>query len=220
MSYRINLVVSGEYACFSRPELKVERMSYDVPTPTAARGMLEAIYWKPAIRWVIDEIRVLKPIRRQSYKRNEVRNKISETKMRSAMKSGSLKRLHQDIQKERLQRGAMVLSDVSYLIRAHFVLTGKEDGKPNPQKHLSSFRRRASKGRCYHQPVLGTREFPARFELIDDGDLPKGIDETRELGLMLYDIDHERDGEPSFFFARMIDGAIAIPRPNSGEVLR
>ena len=190
MAYGVRLIVSGDFACFTRPEMKVERVSYDVMTPSSARGILEAIHWKPAISWIIENIGVLKPIRFQSIRRNEVAHKASVGLVRKAMKAGSLDGLGLIVEDERQQRAATVLVDVSYLIEAHFELTAKASPDDNEGKHLDVFNRRARKGQCFHQPCLGTREFPAQFSLLEATALgPIAIDETRDLGFMLYDID-------------------------------
>jgi CRISPR-associated protein Cas5d len=222
MSYGIRLRVWGRHACFTRPEMKVERVSYEVMTPSAARGMLEAVHWKPAIRWVIDRIHVLKPIRFTSIRRNEVSAKASADKAKSAMKRGDLGGLGIVIEEVRQQRASTVLVDVDYLIEAHFELTGKAGPDDNAGKHLDTFNRRAARGQCFHQPALGTREFVAGFEGVPlDAVLPPAIDETRDLGIMLWDIDHAAPGKPSLFFrARLENGVLHVPQPGAAEVLR
>src|SRR5262249_19714017 len=166
MSYGVKLKVWGDRACFTRPEMKVERVSYDVMTPSAARGILEAIHWKPAICWVIDRIHVLKPIRFQSIRRNEVGSKAPVGKIKTAMKHGSLEGLHLLVDDDRQQRASTVLADVAYVIEAHFELTDKAGPDDTEGKHLDMFNRRAARGQCFHQPCLGTREFAARFDLL------------------------------------------------------
>lgn len=222
MTYGIRLKVSGDHACFTRPELKVERVSYDVMTPSAARGILEAIHWKPAIRWVIDAIHVLEPIRFQSIRRNEVGGKAPAGKIKSAMKRGDLADLQLLVDEDRQQRASTVLVRPAYVIEAHFEMTDKAGPEDNEGKHLDIFNRRAARGQCFHQPSLGTREFAAHFELLDpDAPLPEAIAETRDLGLMLWDIDHAAPGKPSLFFrARLENGVVKIPAPNSKEILR
>jgi CRISPR-associated protein Cas5d len=221
MSYGIRLLVSGGYACFTRPEMKVERVSYDVMTPSAARGVLEAIHWKPAIRWIVEEIHVLEPIRFQSIRRNEVGTKTPVASIREAMTNGSLAGLHLVIEDHRQQRAATVLSRVSYVIVARFELTAKAGEKENAGKHLDTFNRRARKGQCFHQPCLGSREFPARFELIEQGTpLPKAIEENRDLGFILYDIDHAGDRASLFYRARLEQGVLRVPPPDSPEIRR
>lgn len=213
LAYGIRLKVAGQHACFTRPEMKVERVSYEVITPSAARGILEAIHWKPAIRWVIDAIHVLKPIRFQSIRRNEIGHKISISKVRNAMKTENVEGLRVLIDKDRQQRAASVLADVAYVIEAHFDLTEKAGPDDNEGKHLDIFNRRAAKGQCFHQPCLGTREFPAHFELLpNDEATPPAIQESRDLGLMLWDIDHQAEGRPSLFFpAKLENGVMRIP---------
>ena len=198
--FGIRLRVEGEYACFTRPEMKVERVSYDVMTPSAARGILEAIHWKPAIVWRIDRIHVLKPIRFQSIRRNEVGNKIPTGSVRTARNRGSIESLYTKIEDDRQQRAATVLFDVDYAIEAHFDMTDKASENDNEGKHLDIFNRRARRGQCFHQPCLGTREFTAYYTLIEhEEDIPPAIDETRDLGYMLYDIDHENGATTAIF---------------------
>lgn len=215
MAYGIRLLVWGERACFTRPEMKVERVSYDVITPSAARGLLEAIHWKPAIRWVIDGIQVLKSIRFESIRRNEVADKISAASVTRAMHAGSVQGLHLCIEDSRQQRAATVLRDVAYVLHAHFELTAKAQASETAAKHFEIFTRRARKGQCFHMPCLGTREFPAAFELLEDGlPLPAiapDLAGRRDLGWMLQDIDFEHDMHPHFFRAEMVDGHIAVP---------
>jgi CRISPR-associated protein Cas5d len=222
MAYGIRLKVWGDNACFTRPEMKVERVSYDVMTPSAARGILEAIHWKPAIRWVIDAIHLLEPIRFQSIRRNEVGHKAPAGKIKTAMNRESLEGLHILVDEDRQQRASTVLAKVAYVIEAHFEMTEKAGEGDNEGKHLDCFNRRAAKGQCFHQPCLGTREFAASFELLPaDAPLPKAIEETRDLGFMLWDIDHQAKDRPSFFFrAQMLNGIIKVPAPNSPEVKR
>lgn len=201
--------------------MKVERVSYDVMTPSAARGILEAIYWKPSIKWVVDEIHVLKPIRFQSIRRNEVGAKAPVRAIGTAMKTGEIGNLALIIEDDRQQRASSVLTDVAYLICAHFELTPKAGLDDNEGKHLDIFNRRARKGQCFHQPCLGTREFPAQFELIEAAAaMPQAIDETRELGFMLYDIDHGGDRASLFFRAALEEGIMKVPPPDSPEIRR
>lgn len=222
MPYGIRLKISGDYACFTRPEMKVERVSYDVPTPSAVRGILEAIHWKPAIRWVVDAIHVLEPIRFQSIRRNEVGGKAPAGKIKSAMKRGDLADLQLLVDEDRQQRASTVLVKPAYAIEAHFELTEKAGVEDNEGKHLDIFNRRAARGQCFHQPCLGTREFAAHFELLPvDAPLPKAIEETRDLGFMLFDIDHQARDRPSLFFRAMLEnGVVKVPPPNSPEIRR
>lgn len=224
MSYGIKLLIRGENACFTRPEMKVERVSYDVITPSAARGILEAIHWKPAIRWVIDKIHVLEPIRFESIRRNEVASKISARNVTSAMNRGSTENLHLfvDEGKERQQRAATILRNVGYIVEAHFVLTDMAGKDDNEGKHLEMFTRRARKGQCFHHPYLGTREFPAEYILLENNELPQSnlpeSDRDKDFGWMLHDIDFADENTPHFFRAVMVDGVINIPPFHSAKV--
>jgi CRISPR-associated protein Cas5d len=221
MPYGVKLVVSGDHACFTRPEMKVERVSYDVMTPSAARGILEAIHWKPAIRWIVEAIHVLKPIRFQSIRRNEVAHKAPVGAIRKAMKTASLEGLALVVEDERQQRAATLLVDVAYVIAARFELTDKRSPDDNEGKHLDIFNRRARKGQCFHQPSLGTREFPARFSLLESGaPLPAAIADDRDFGFMLFDIDHAGDSSSLFFRACLEKGVMNVPAPGSPEIHR
>jgi len=206
--YGIKLKVWGNYACFTRPEMKAERVSYDVMTPSAARGILEAIYWKPSIRWVIDRIHVLKRIRFDNIRRNELAGKIPLGNIKKAMKNNNYS-LETFIEDDRQQRASMVLRDVCYVVEAHFEIIKDEDN--NPAKHKEMFERRAEKGQCVHRPYLGCREFPANFELIKEITKSEYKGENIDLGWMLHDIDFKNNMEAKFFRAQMIDGVIDIP---------
>lgn len=202
MGYGIKLRVWGDYACFSLPEMKVERVSYDVMTPSAARGILEAIYWKPAIKWGIDKIHVLKPISFENIRRNELSNKVAINGR--IMKNGTAP-VQQYIEDERQQRAAMVLKNVEYVIEAHFEFTSKEDN--NEGKHLDIFNRRASDGQCFHRPYFGCREFAVNFELC--AEIPASeLSGESDLGFMLHDIDFKNNMSPRFFRAVMKNGVI------------
>ena len=221
MAYGIKLAVWGERACFTRPEMKVERVSYDVITPSAARGILEAIHWKPALMWVIDRLHVLKPIKFESLRRNEVAEKISVRNIRTAMQNNSVLNLHYcvDDGKNRQQRAATVLRDVKYIIEAHFELTDKAGSGDTEGKHLDIFNRRARRGQCFHTPYLGTREFPANFRLLEEGERQLSeLNGEKDLGFMLHDIDFAEGMTPKFFRATMHDGIIDVPRGNTKEV--
>jgi CRISPR-associated protein Cas5d len=221
VAYGVRLLVSGEFACFTRPEMKVERVSYDVMTPSAARGILEAIHWKPAIRWIVEAVHVLKPVRFQSLRRNEVGHKAPAASIRQALKSGDINNLLLLVDEDRQQRAATVLVDVAYAIEARFEMTARAGPSDNEGKHLDLFNRRARKGQCFHQPCLGTREFPARFRLVEAEEaLPPAINETRDLGFMLYDIDHGGDRSSLFFRARLDTGVMRVPAPDSPEIRR
>jgi len=221
----VRLHVWGERACFTRPEMKVERVSYDAMTPSAARGILEAIHWKPAIRWQVDRIHVLKPIRFQSIRRNEVGAKASTSLAASAMKRGDTNGLGIVVDENRQQRAALVLVDVAYVIEAHFIMTDRAGPEDTPAKHLSMFNRRAGQGQCFHRPCLGTREFAAEFALIPDGAPlpPCELDPDRrdvDLGWMLHDIDFANGNESRFFRAEMRNGVIEVPPFHAEEVVR
>jgi CRISPR-associated protein Cas5d len=216
MSYGVSLHIWGEYACFTRPEMKVERLSYEVITPSAARGILEAIHWKPAIRWCVDRIHVLKPIKFESIRRNEIGSKVSTISAISAMRSQSTLGLHIVSDDVRQQRAATVLKDVAYVIEAHFELTNKANPDDNAGKHLDQFRRRARKGQCFHQPCMGTREFTAHFALIEHTDQwptseLSDTDRDRTLGWMLHDIDFSNKNMPHFFRAELRNGVMNVP---------
>jgi len=222
MAYGIKLHIWGDRALFTRPEMKVERVSYDTITPSAARGVLEAIHWKPAIRWCIDSIQVLKPIRFEAIRRNEVASKISAASVGKAMKAGRTDGLVNYVEDDRQQRAATVLRDVAYVIEAHFELTDRAGSDDSVGKHLDIFNRRARKGQCFQAPCLGTREFPASFVLLESGACPPPVHEAlsgeRDLGWMLHDIDFADGMTPRFFRARMIDGRIAVPALASAEI--
>lgn len=238
---RFCLEVWGNYACFTRPEMKVERVSYDVITPSAARAVFEAILWKPAIRWHIREIEVLSPIKWISVRRNEV----------SAVASGKKAAIF--IEDNRLQRAGLFLRDVRYRLHAYLEYIPIQERKTNfravpeclwdsgeiaensesleaweqkrdetPGKYLAMFERRAKKGQCFYQPYLGCREFSAYFELIDhpEASPAKRIEETRDLGFMLYDLDFSdpSDPRPAFYRPKLEQGRIRVPAWKSEEV--
>ena len=219
MTFGIKLRIWGDYACFTRPEMKVERVSYDVITPSAARGILEAIHWKPAIRWVVDRIHVQRPIKFDNVRRNEVSSKIPKPNPATAMRDGKQLYFLVDDGGNRQQRASTILRDVEYIIEAHFELTDKAGPDDNEGKHLDIFRRRARNGQFFHQPCLGCREFPAYFEPVE-GEIPPScyIGQNKELGYMLLDIDFANDMNPLFFRATMQDGIIKPPSPLSPEV--
>ncbi|SCJ91163.1 CRISPR-associated protein Cas5%2C subtype I-C/DVULG [Anaerotruncus sp. 2789STDY5834896] len=209
----IQVEVWGEYACFSRPEMKVERVSYDVMTPSAARGLIEAIYWHPGMRWHIDSIRVLSPIRFTNIRRNEVKSKILASNVRSVM-MGSDRPLFLSTQDDIVQRAAMVLRDVHYIITAHFEMTSRANSSDNPGKFQDIVRRRLATGGCYHQPYFGCREFPAHFAPYTGGELavPPELAGEKDLGFMLYDMDYTdpQDIRPQFFRAVLRDGLLDL----------
>lgn len=203
--------VWGDYALFSRPELKVERYSYDVMIPSAARGILEAIYWHPGMRWVIDKIYVKNPIKFTNFRRNEVKSKISMSSVLQVY-NGAKKPLYLNTQEDIVQRASVVLSNVSYVIEAHFVMTENANETDNPGKFTDIIKRRARDGKCYHTPYFGCREFPAHFRLCEDEKIHTAYDDIpeRDLGIMLYDIDYRNDMQPMFFRAVMRNGVLDL----------
>ncbi|MCX5819256.1 MAG: type I-C CRISPR-associated protein Cas5c [Deltaproteobacteria bacterium] len=232
------LEVSGDYACFTRPEMKVERVSYDVITPSAARAVFDAILWKPAIYWQVKKIEVLSPVKWISVRRNEV------GKVASPRSEGIF------IEVDRQQRAGLFLRDVKYRLHAEFIFIPPEKRskvfnpvpewlvdtdevvdlkKPDDRKdeteakYAAMFERRARKGQHFHQPYLGCREFAAAVQLVDPGTEPIApISETRDLGWMLYDMDYSDPGDikPMFYQAKMKSGIICVPPPDSEEVRR
>lgn len=209
----------GPLACFTRPELKVERVSYPVMTPSAARGLLEAILWKPAITWHIDRIRVLKEIKFTTFRRNEVNSKAVLPKNATIAHGGAAPLYFAD--EDRAQRNTVALSDIDYVIEAHFTMTDNAGPSDNVTKFVEMFQRRVEKGQHYHQPYFGCREFIA--EVLPADDAPPAIREDRDLGLMLWDIRFSKDGNvPIFFPAVLRDGVLDVPagpeatRPTGG----
>ena len=230
------LEVWGDYACFTRPEMKVERVSYDVITPSAARAIFEAIFWKPAIRWRLKKIEILKPIKWISVRRNEIGAVMSD-------RSDGL-----FIEENRQQRAGLFLRDVKYRIYAEleFIPLAKrptvynpvpdyliykeerwefdhDQKDENPGKYNAMFERRAKKGQCFNQPYLGCREFSCMFKLVENPEIERSnpIDESRDLGYMLYDMDFDKDKNnppPAFFRAEMKNGVIDLPVWDSEEV--
>ena len=216
----IRLEVWGDYACFTRPEMKTERVSYDVMTPSAARGLLEAVYWHPGMRWAVDRIRVCAPIRFTNLRRNEVKATINARSVRTVMERGKGE-LWLAAPEEIQQRAAMLLRDVRYVIDAHFDLTDKAAPGDNPGKFQDIMRRRVERGQFYHQPCFGCREFPAQFRACEElPPCPEELKGERDLGYVLWDMDYS-DPEnivPLFFRAKLKDGVLEIPTRDSGEV--
>ena len=216
----VKVKVWGPYALFSRPELKVERYSYDVMTPSAARGILEAIYWHPGMRWVIDKIYVNKPIQFTSIRRNEVKSKISASNGLTVYNGGQ-KDLFINTKSDIVQRASMLLKDVEYVIDAHFVMTDQANESDNPGKFKDIIVRRLRRGECYYMPYFGCREFPANFCLFEDESISTAYenDGERDLGLMLYDMDYSdpENIEPMFFRAVMRNGVLDV---RNCEVIR
>jgi len=216
MGYGITVRVRGPYALFTRPEMKVERVSYEVITPSGARGIIEAVYWKPAIVWVIDKIHVLSEIQFTNIRRNEVSEKASIDNAMQVMKGGE-KLLYISAVDSRQQRASMVLKDVDYVIEAHFDPVKEKWGESDTKEgHYNIALRRLRQGQHFHAPCLGTREFPAKVELIEDkGEIPKSpLTGVRDLGWMLYDLDfsNPRDIQPKFFKAQMLNGVIDLTK--------
>ena len=205
----IKMEVWGEYACFTRPEMKVERVSYDVPTPSAARGMVESVYYHPGLKWHVDKIYVCKPIRFTNILRNEVASKISVRNVLT--EANGKKRSYIDRNADIQQRATTMLRDVHYVIEAHFEMTEKANPSDNPGKFQDIVKRRLRNGQAYMQPYLGCRECTAHFRLWEGGDIPT-IDETRDLGYMIFDMDYSDLGniQPMFFRAQMVHGVIDL----------
>lgn len=206
----VRIEVWGSYACFSRPELKTERVSYEVMTPSAARGLIEAIYWHPGISWRIDRIHVLSPIRFINVRRNEMKSKIPYGALQAA-RTGIPTPLYLSASTDIQQRNALVLQDVRYVIDAHFELTERAAPGDNTGKFAAVMYRRLEKGQCYYQPYFGCREFPANFRRWTGGPIP-AIAETRDLGLMLYDMDFRDPANitPMFFHAKLQHGVLPV----------
>ena len=216
----IQVEVWGDYACFTRPEMKTERVSYDVMTPSAARGLLESIYWHPGLRWVIECIHVCSPIRFTNIRRNEVKDVISARAVKSVMEKG-IDELYLATTESIQQRAAMVLKDVHYVIDAHFDMTDKAAPGDNPGKFQDIIKRRLERGQCYSMPYFGTREFAAHFARCTElPPCPEELLGERDLGWMLWDMDYTdpQDIKPKFFRAKLVDGAMDVPPPESGEV--
>lgn len=241
MAWGVKLLVWGAYASFNRPEMKVERLTYEVMTPSAARGILEAIHWKPGMRWVVDAIHVLAPIQLAAVRRNEVKGVIATKGPLAKAMKGEPTDLGIDVAENRQQRAATILKNVRYGIEAHIEILKPDvdaGGRPleHPEaKHLEAFKRRAAKGQFFHHPYFGTREFPAFFTLVDE--FEPGPAEfrgaPRSFGLMLHDIEYVPDSQrgtvveshegrrlcarPRFFEAVMRDGVIRVPPLEPGR---
>jgi CRISPR-associated protein Cas5d len=227
----IHLRTWGNLACFTRPEMKVERVSYPVITPSAARGLLESILYKPQFRWRIRRIAIKRPIQFLAFRRNEVKSRLSPRKPEPLLAD-----------EDRTQRNTLALRDVEYVIEASMYMTplsglprrrpedDEDRGEDTPVKYLAMFQRRAKKGQCFAQPCFGCREFPAHFEPADEGDMsvPTGINRDQELGLMLYDVfhldvakdqPHGKSEKPkprvTFFTAAIQSGVVVVPDWNA-----
>ena len=221
-SYQLNepspltVKVWGDLACFTRPEMKVERVSYPVITPSAARGVLEAIFWKPEFRWAVREVQVLRPIRYFSILRNELNARQSYTSTRRWKRKGE--GFYAD--EHRTQRHTLALRDVAYIIKAQ--LDVKSHIGEDPAKYRDQFRRRVNSGRCFATPYLGCREFSASFSYPTEDDVPLDINE--DLGTMLLDLEYSPHGsgaaKPRFFHARLVRGIMQVPGLDSPETQR
>ena len=190
------LDIKGDFACFTRPEMKVERVSYDAITPSAARSIFEAILWKPSIRWQVTRLEILNPVRWISVRRNEIGSTISERSINQAM-NASKGELGLYVEEERQQRAGLFFRDVRYRIYANLIFDQEKEPDSNYGKYSKMFERRAEKGQCFNQPYLGCREFSCHFQLIDSlVKEPPPISETRTLGWMLYDLDYRDSSNP------------------------
>lgn len=209
------LDVKGPLACFTRPEMKVERVSYDVITPSAARSIFEAILWKPAIKWRVTKIEVLNPIKWMNFRRNEVGNVVSVRNVTQAMKKGSGNLcIYADDSENRQQRASLLLKDVHYRLHATFEMTRHVGERDSYEKFVSMFERRAKNGQCVCQPYLGCREFACSTSLVEspsEQELVRPISESRDLGWMLYDIDYTNKNTPIFYRPELVNGVIEVP---------
>jgi CRISPR-associated protein Cas5d len=208
--------VKADFACFTRPEMKVERTSYEIPTPSALRNILQCILWKPAIDYQIDKIEVLLPIKFINLRRNEIGNKIAKPSTKIMQQNTGNLGLY--IEDNRQLRAGLFLRDVAYRIHASFVMTNKAGANDNLAKFFEMFQRRLQKGQCFTQPYMGTREFSCSFQPADDNKHP--ITESKDFGWMLYDIDFSdaKQPMPLFYQAKMEHGVINIPTRSSTEV--
>lgn len=213
MGVGVKVSVWGDYALFSRPELKVERCSYDIITPSAARGILEAVYWHPGMRWIIDRIYVKNPIQFTSVRRNEVKSKILASNVMQAY-NGAEKELYISTKDEIVQRASLLLTNVSYVIEAHFEMTDKANTSDNPGKFKDIVMRRLRRGECYHMPYFGCREFPANFALCEESEIRTAYDVVpeKDMGYMLFDMDYTdpENIQPMFFRAVMRHGVVDL----------
>ncbi len=218
----ICIEVWGDYACFTRPEMKVERVSYDIMTPSAARGLIESIYWHPGLRWIIDRIHVLTPIRFTNLRRNEVKSTVSARTAKTVMERGSGE-LYLVTSDDIQQRASLLLRGVRYVIEAHFdILPEKAAPGDNAGKFQDIVKRRLQKGQFYHQPCFGCREFPANFTPCESiPDCPEELRGEKDLGYMLYDMDYAdpENIRPLFFRAILRNGVLEVPPRDSGEVI-
>lgn len=213
MGVGVKVRVWGDYALFARPEMKVERCSYDVMTPSAARGILEAVYWHPGMKWVIDKIHVVNPVRFTSVRRNEVKSKILASNVLQVY-NGAEKPLYISTKADIVQRASLLLRDVEYVIEAHFEMTERANETDNPGKFKDIIMRRLRRGECFHMPYFGCREFPANFCLCEEEEIHTAYDdvEEKDLGFMLFDMDYsDRNNiQPMFFRAVMRYGVLDL----------
>ena len=213
MTKRFCIEVAGDFACFTRPEMKVERVSYDLITPSAARAVFEAILWKPAIRWHVQRIEVLRPVRWTSVRRNEVASVVSTRNAIAAMNAGS-GQLGLYVEDDRQQRAGLFLRDVAYRLHADLEFVPERAPNDTLTKYAEMFARRAAKGQCVNQPYLGCREFAARFRLVEDPDVEPPAEPSLDgdLGWMLYDLDfaNPADPQPQFFRAKLDRGVLVL----------
>ena len=220
MGMGVKVRVWGDYALFSRPEMKVERCSYDVMTPSAARGILDSVYWHPGLKWKIDRIHVVRPIQFTSVRRNEVKSKISASSVLQAYNGGD-KPLYISTKADIVQRASLLLRDVEYVIEAHFQMTDQANETDNPGKFKDIIMRRLRRGECFHMPYFGCREFPAHFSLCEEDEIRTAYDgvEEKDLGFMLYDMDFSdpENIQPMFFRAVMRRGVVDL---QNCEVIR
>ncbi len=217
----VRLEVWGQYALFTRPEMKVERVSYDVMTPSAARGILEAIFWHPGMHWVVDRIQVCNPICFVNLRRNEVKSVINARSVERVMRDGEGE-LYLATPERIQQRASMLLYDVRYIIDAHFDMTWKAGPGDNPGKFQEMMTRRLEKGQCYYTPYFGTREFPAHFAPVrGTTPCPESLRGERDLGFMLWDMDYSnpKNIQPLFFRAKLRDGVLTVPDRASGRLM-
>ncbi|HIT06402.1 MAG TPA: type I-C CRISPR-associated protein Cas5 [Candidatus Scybalocola faecipullorum] len=213
MGMGVKVKVWGDYALFTRPEMKVERCSYDVITPSAARGILEAVYWHPGMKWIIDKIYVQKPIQFTSVRRNEVKSKILASNVLQVY-NGADRPLYISSKVDIVQRASLILKDVSYVIEAHFEMTKQANESDNPGKFKDIIMRRLKRGECFHMPYFGCREFPAHFSLCEDEKIETAYDqvEEKDLGFMLFDMDYtdKENIQPMFFRAVLKHGILDL----------
>ena len=214
-SRQYSVRLRGELACFARPELKTERVTYSIPTPSALRGILEAILWKPAVRWCVDELQLLRPIRYLQFRRNEVNGRASDRVANTTRKTGDAWNYYAD--EDRAQRNTIALRDVDYAVTAHMEFTARRGANDSVRKFEEMFERRIEKGQYVTPPVFGCREFPAIVEPYR-GD-PPALNHDEDFGWMLHDIRFGAENTPVFFHAEMHGGRLVVPPfPEKGDL--